>query len=124
MEAKAATSRRCFAVSGLRVVFLTLFFIALSFPPASPPRRNDANCLIRFVITVFNLVGYQQHQTRHPPFQSFAIGVLRPQFGPVPQGRRGSSKTCRVISRLTPCFRRLARALALSHSNRSMSHRY
>src|SRR5260370_7843811 len=62
MEAKAATSRRCLAVSGLRVVFLTLFFIALSFPPASPPRRNDANCLIRFVITVFNIVGYQQQQ--------------------------------------------------------------
>src|SRR5260370_35520302 len=88
MEAKAATSRRCFAVSGLEVVLLTLFLIALPFPPASLPRRNDANCLLRSLVTVFNIVGCQQQQHAIHRFPSFAIGVLRLQSAPVPQARR------------------------------------
>src|SRR5271154_4719923 len=62
MDASAATCRRCLAVKGLRVLLLPFFFIALSLPSVSPPRRNDANRLIQLILAEFNAVGHQQQQ--------------------------------------------------------------
>src|SRR5260370_39297379 len=65
----------------LEVVLLTLFFIALPFPSASPPRRNDANCLLRSLVTVFNIVGYQQQQ--HAIHRSNRLPSAFSAFNPV-----------------------------------------